>query len=169
MNDSDRIRQSVEKYGDMLYRICIVMLKNSADAEDAVQSVFMKLFMKVPQFESDEHEKAWLIRVATNKCRDMLRFRIKFHPIDDETLNSIAADEESTRLIELLTELPEKFRLVLTLHYIEGYKVDEIAQMIGRTASAVKMRLSKGRALLEEKYRKEFVNYEYVENKTLGR
>lgn len=169
MNDSDRIRQSVEKYGDMLYRICLVMLKNSADAEDAVQSVFMKLFMKVPQFESDEHEKAWLIRVATNKCRDMLRFRIKFHPIDDETLNSIAADEESTRLIELLTELPEKFRLVLTLHYIEGYKVDEIAQMIGRTASAVKMRLSKGRALLEEKYRKEFVNYEYVENKTLGR
>lgn len=106
MNDSDRIRQSVEKYGDMLYRICLVMLKNSADAEDAVQSVFMKLFMKVPQFESDEHEKAWLIRVATNKCRDMLRFRIKFHPIDDETLNSIAADEESTRLIELLTELP---------------------------------------------------------------
>lgn len=169
MNDSDRIRQSVEKYGDMLYRICLVMLKNSADAEDAVQSVFMKLFMKVPQFESDEHEKAWLIRVATNKCRDMLRFRIKFHTIDDETLNSIAADEESTRLIELLTELPEKFRLVLTLHYIEGYKVDEIAQMIGRTASAVKMRLSKGRALLEEKYRKEFVNYEYVENKTLGR
>lgn len=169
MNDSDRIRLSVEKYGDMLYRICLVMLKNSADAEDAVQSVFMKLFMKVPQFESDEHEKAWLIRVATNKCRDMLRFRIKFHPIDDETLNSIAADEESTRLIELLTELPEKFRLVLTLHYIEGYKVDEIAQMIGRTASAVKMRLSKGRALLEEKYRKEFVNYEYVENKTLGR
>lgn len=169
MNRADGIRSAVENYGDMLYRICLVMLKSSADAEDAVQDTFMKLFTKAPEFSSDEHEKAWLIRVATNKCRDMLRFRLRTAPLDEELVNSIAADEEGSRLIGILTELPEKIRLVLTLHYIEGYKVDEIAEMTGRTPSAIKMRLSKGRKLLEEKYRKEFMSNEYVETKALGR
>lgn len=169
MNKDDNIRSAVEKYGDMLYRICLVMLKSTADAEDAVQDTFMKLFTNSPGVSGEEHKKAWLIRVATNRCRDMLRLRGRTAPLDDEIINTFAADEEDLHLFELLTELPEKIRLVLTLHYIEGYKVDEIAEMIGKSPSAVKMRLSKGRRLLDEKYRKEFMNNEYVETKALGR
>jgi RNA polymerase sigma-70 factor (ECF subfamily) len=133
------------------------MLKNSADAEDAVQSVFMKLFMKVPQFESDEHEKAWLIRVATNKCRDMLRYRKRHITEPESALDTLVQNTESSLILEALMSLPDKFRIVLTLHYIDGYKVEEIAKMIDKSASAVKMRLQKGRKLLEEAYRKESV------------
>ena len=99
----------------------------------------------------------------------MLRIRSRTAPLDEAVIDSLAADEEESHLLELLTELPEKIRLVVTLHYIEGYKVDEIAEMTGKSSSAIKMRLSKGRKLLEEKYRKEYMNNEYVETKALGR
>ena len=157
MQDNSAVERIVEQYGDMLYRICIIMLCAQADAEDAVQETIIAYFRKAPEFRSAEHEKAWLITVARNKCRSMQRFR-KNHPmISCEELETIVQDEESTHMIEVLMQLPEKYRIALTLHYIEGYKVDEIAKMIGRTPSAVKMRLSKGRELLEKKYKEEYL------------
>ncbi len=149
--------QAVRTYGDMLYRISIVMLKNHADSEDAVQETFIKYMLKAPDFESENHEKAWLITVCTNKCRDILRKQSRTTVDGEEILRNIAADEESHDILEALLELPEKFRIVMTLHYVEGYKVDEIAKIIGKTSSAVKMRLSKGRTLLKELYRKEYL------------
>ena len=102
-----------------------------------------------------------------NKCRDMLRFR-KNHPTEsEELLREYTTDKESTGILDALMEIPDKFRIVLTLHYVEGYKVDEIAEMIGKSSSAVKMRLAKGRKLLEEKYRKEFMEYDGKENKVI--
>lgn len=149
--------QAVRTYGDMLYRISIVMLKNHADSEDAVQETFIKYMLKSPDFENENHEKAWLITVCTNKCRDILRKQSRAASDGEEILRNIAADEESHDILEALLELPEKFRIVMTLHYVEGYKVDEIAKIIGKTSSAVKMRLSKGRKLLSELYRKEYL------------
>ena len=70
-------REAVERYGDMLYRICLLSLRNTADAEDAVQETFIKYVQKSPDFSDVEHEKAWLITVATNKCHDMLRYRTR--------------------------------------------------------------------------------------------
>ena len=157
MLDAGAIRAAVEIYGDTLYRVCIVMLKNVSDAEDAVQETFLTYMQKAPQFDSREHEKAWLITVATNKCRDMLRYQKKHPTEDDEKLFYIAQEDEGGLILEALSLLPDKFKEVLTLHYIEEYKVDEIADIIGKTASAVKMRLQKGRRLLVEKYRKEFL------------
>jgi RNA polymerase sigma-70 factor (ECF subfamily) len=155
--DREKIKKAVETYGDSLYRLCLVMLGNSSDAEDAVQETFMQLIRYEPEFRGNEHEKAWLITVAANKCRDMLRKRKWFTPLDEDILENIPGNTEDNRLIGLLTELTPKFREVLTLHYIEGYKVNEIAEMINKSPSAVKMRLAKGRKLLEEKYRKEYL------------
>ena len=151
MLTSDEVREAVDEYGDMLYRLCFVMLRNTADAEDAVQETYIKYMLSSPPFNGDEHEKAWLITVAANKCRDMLRFRKRHAADSDDILRDRAAETESRGVLEALLEVPEKYSIVLTLHYIEGYKVDEIAKMLGKTPSAVKMRLAKGRELLKEK------------------
>ena len=157
MPNTESVRSAVDKYGDMLYRICIVMLQNSADAEDAVQETFLSYFRKAPDFGENEHEKAWLITTVTNKCRDILRYK-KRHPTDsDDILWFYSKDEEDSHIFEALSMVPEKFRIVLTLYYVEEYKVNEIADIIGKTSSAVKMRLKKGRKLLENIYRKEFL------------
>ena len=80
------------------------------------------------------------------------------HPqIDDDYLGKISYDSSDSGIIEALASLPEKFRLVLTLHYIEDYRVEDIAKIINRTSSAVKMRLQKGRKLLEKIYREEYL------------
>ena len=154
---ADEIETIINKYGDMLYRLCVLMLKNESDAEDVVQETIIKYYQKAPTFEDLEHEKAWLIRVATNKCRDMLRFRVRHPQIDEEYLSKISCDSSDSGIIEALTTLPEKYRLVLTLYYVEDYRIEDIAKIINRTSSAVKMRLQKGRKLLEKIYREEYL------------
>jgi RNA polymerase sigma-70 factor (ECF subfamily) len=150
-------REAVEKYGDMLYRICLVMLKNTADAEDAVQETFIKYVQKAPTFKSEGHEKAWLITVATNKCRDMLRYRTRHKTESEELLQGYFIEEHDSGILEALAELDEKYRIILVLFYVEEYKIDQISKITGVSVSAVKMRLSRGRKLLREKYRKEYI------------
>ena len=148
------IEKAIEKYSDMLFRICLIMLGNENDAEDAVQETFLKYLEKSPEFNDSEHEKAWLIKVAGNKCKDIIRYRKKSVDISFDSVN-VCYETEVDSLSEILMKIPEKFRLVLTLYYIEEYKVNEIASLIGRSPSAVKMRLKKGREIFEEQYRKE--------------
>lgn len=151
------IENVIEIYGNMLFRLCLVMLGNSDDAEDALQETFIKYLQKAPEFRDPEHEKAWLIKVATNKCRDMLRFKTRQQMVDIDVLNEFTNDSADSGILEALMTLPEKFRIVLVLYYVEEYSTEEIAEMIGKTKSAVKMRLQKGRRLLEEIYRKEYM------------
>lgn len=146
----------IRKYGDMLYRLSLIMLKNESDAEDAVQDTIIKYYQKAPVFTDSEHEKAWLIKVVTNKCRDMLRLSGRYIQIDENFLEKIEDETTDYGIIEALTSLPEKYRLVMTLYYIEEYKIEDIAKIISRTPSAVKMRLQKGRKLLKEIYEKEY-------------
>ena len=154
---TDDIEKTMAKYADMLYRLCCLILKNESDAEDAVQETILKLYQKSPSFQNEEHEKAWLIRVATNQCRDMLRFRIRHPQIDGEQLEKIGCEASDTGILEALSALPEKYRIVLTLYYVQECSVEDIARIICRTPSAVKMRLQKGRKLVSEKYRREYL------------
>ena len=149
------IEPIVNTYGNMLYRICFIMLKNASDAEDAVQETIIKYFQKKPALLDNEHTKAWLITVAKNECRDILRYRQRhLHTEIDE--NFVQQEKtQDTGILETLMTLPEKFRLVLVLYYVEEYKIEEIAKIVGKTPSAVKMRLQKGRKLLKEKYTRE--------------
>lgn len=152
---ADNMERIMQTYGNMLFRLCLITLGNANDAEDAVQEILIKYLQKAPAFEDAEHEKAWLIRVATNQCRDMLRFRSRHPVINIEEINEFTGEKSDSGIMEALMTLPDKFRTVLLLHYVEEYSVREIASIIGKTASAIKMRLQKGRKLLQEAYQKE--------------
>ena len=147
------ITAAAESYGNMLYRVCLVSLGNAADAEDAVQDTFLKYIQKAPAFESDEHEKAWLIRVAVNTCKDIIKLRRP--QVDIDTVQQSTTESGGGEVMAALMSLPEKFRTVLILHCVEGYSVNETAEIIGKSPSAVKMRLQKGRRLFEAAYGEE--------------
>lgn len=153
----ENIERIIRVYGNVLFRMCAVMLGNVHDAEDAVQDTVVRYFQKAPSFENAEHEKAWLLRVASNRCRDMLRFRTRHPQTAIDELHDLAAEQSGCDILDALMTLPEKFKLVMLLYYVEEYRVEEIARIIGRTPSAVKMRLQKGRKLLGEVYRKEYL------------
>ena len=152
---SEKIESALQNHGNRLYRLCLVMLGNESDAEDTLQETMIRYLQKAPTFVDTDHEKAWLIKVASNICRDTLRCR-KRQPLSlpDEWLNT-PLPTENKEILEALCTLPEKYKLVLILHYVEGYRINEIAEIIEKTPSAVKMRLQKGRKLLETAYRKE--------------
>ncbi len=149
------IREAVIKYSDMLYKICLVILCNEQDVQDAIQDTFCRYLEKKPDFRDGEHEKAWLIKVATNICRDMIRFRVRHPKVSiDEVENILAAPEQRETLKELL-ELPIKYKTVIYLHYVEGYSVKEIADILRITESAVKSRLLRGRKQMRDTVRME--------------
>ena len=139
--------QVYERYGPALYRFCLLQLKNAADAEDVLQEVFLKRLYRAPAFDSPEHEKRWLYRVALNQCRDELRRKRRTEvPLEEAAL--LAMPEVDRELVRQVSALPEKLRTVIHLHYYEGYTVEELAQLLGVSVSAVKMRLKRGREAL---------------------
>ncbi|MBR4082958.1 MAG: RNA polymerase sigma factor [Lachnospiraceae bacterium] len=147
----------MQTYGNMLFRIALITLGDASDAEDTVQETLIKYMQKAPEFRDREHEKAWLLKVISNICKDILRFRSRYRMVDIEEIKEFSKETQDTGILEALMILPEKFRVVLTLYYVEEYTIETIAKVIGRTTSAVKMRLQKGRKLLEEIYRKEYM------------
>ncbi len=154
---ADELERVMQTYGNMLFRIALITLGNASDAEDAVQDTLIKYMQKAPEFQEKEHEKAWLLKVVSNTCKDRLRFRNRHQTVDIEEIRELSEEIRDTGILEALMSLPEKFRVVLTLYYVEEYSIETIAKVIGRTTSAVKMRLQKGRKLLEEIYRKEYM------------
>ena len=154
---ADAIERIIDTHGNSLYRLCLVMLRDPSDAEDAVQETILKYLQKAPDFRDAEHEKAWLLRVAANHCRDVLRSRVRHPQTALEEVREVAPAPADSGILEALMTLPQKYRIVLTLYYVEEYPIHAIAKMIGRTPSAVKMRLQKGRKLLEEAYRREYL------------
>lgn len=143
------IEEIVRTYSNMLYRICIVMLGNDADAQDAVQDTFCRYLEQNKEFTDKEHEKAWLITVATNCCRDMQRFRLRHPKVNlDKVTASYDAPDYNEVLVELI-KLPSSIKSAVYLHYIEGYKLAEVSEMLGISPNAVKKRLQRGRELLK--------------------
>lgn len=156
MLEQSSVEEIFQKYGEMLYKICIVMLKKTFDAEDTVQDVLIKYMTKRPLFETCEHEKAWLIRVTINLCKDKLRFYKHFykqHPyINVETIKTTYPEDSiDNQIFAILLELPSKYKEVLLLYYVEGYKCLEISKILKITESTVKKRLERGRNLLKNK------------------
>ena len=140
------IEMTIRKYSNLLYRICLVFLANQHDAEDALQETFWRYLTKAPPFHNAEHEKAWLIRVAINICRDMRRWRWRnTHLNIDDVANYCGADERGSEILALVMNLPQKHKEVIILHYIEGYGVKEMAELLGISISATKKRLQYAR------------------------
>lgn len=147
--------RALEEYGNSLYRLCSVMTGNREDAQDAVQECFLRYITKAPDFNGPEHEKAWLIRVASNICHDILRSRKRASFVSLDEIRNLGTSEDNAQILGLLISLEEKYRIVMHLHYVEGYKTEEISSLLGVTSAAVKKRLQRGRDALREIYEKE--------------
>ena len=143
----------MEKYKNNIYAIAFNICKNSGDAEDVVQDTFIQYISLKKDFETEEHIRAWLIRVAINKAKN------KIVPLEDYMETLTFESEESSELFEAVMTLPEKYRITIHLFYYEDYSVNEIADIQKISVSNVKTRLSRGRMLLKEKL-KEAWNYD---------
>ncbi len=149
-NDELRhIEYAVEKYSRMLFRICYGILDNKADAEDALQETFLRYMTKAPQFKDSEHEKAWLIKVATNISKNMVRFNQRHAAANLDELREIGIGDNDRELFDLIMQLPPKYKIVLDLYYIEGYKANEIADITNSSPAAVRKQLQVGRKMLK--------------------
>ena len=138
------------QYGNMLYRIAFVMLGSEQDAEDAVQDTLIRYMERKKEFQDETHQKAWLIRVTINLCKNRLLFKQRHPQVEFHELTKYYQNNEDYRLMELLMKLPEVYREVLLLYYVMGYNVRETARLLRRTESAVKKRLERGRKKLKE-------------------
>jgi len=133
-----------------VYRLCFSYLGQHAEAEDATQAVFMKLVVAPRTFADAEHEKAWLLRVAANHCKDVLKSaRVKRAAELPPDLPEQAAPPEHGDLLQAVLALPDLYKDCVYLHYYEGYKTDEIAAMTQTPPSTVRNRLRDARALLK--------------------
>lgn len=141
--------ETVTRYSNMLFKICLVILGNEQDAQDAIQDTFYRYLYHQPEFADKEHEKAWLIRVAVNISKDMRRFQQRHPKISMEQLEDYYESPKEGEILEELIRLPYKLKTVIYFHYIEGYQIKEIASMLCISENAVKKRLQRGRQQLK--------------------
>lgn len=113
---ADHIEIIMNTYGNILFRLCLITLGNASDAEDAVQETLIKYLQKAPEFENAEHEKAWLITVATNKCRDILRFKNRHPVVNIDEINEFTKDASDSAILDALMTLPAGMVLLPELH-----------------------------------------------------
>jgi len=142
------INEIVTKHENRIYRTAIAITGNKSDAEDIMQDVFLTLIQKSPSFESDEHETAWIIRVTVNRCKSLLRssWYKKSEPLQDIYP---VYDSSQSDLIHTVNTLPKKYKIVIYLHYYEGYSTKEIAAITKQKESTVRSQLARARKLLK--------------------
>ncbi len=145
-----------ECHVNMVYRICFAYMKNTTDTEDMVQSTFVKLIEYSGKFENIEHEKAWLIRTASNQCIDNLRRKWrKDVPLEKQNIYKEPAFEIN-EILQAVLQLPDKYKTIVYMYYYEGYTSAEIANTLGKPKSTVRNYLHEARGLLRERLGDEF-------------
>ena len=137
----------LDDYGDAILRLAYSYLKNRADAEDVLQDTLIQYITRAPKFESREHEKAWLLRVCINRCKNLLLTPWRQRR-EELSGNEPCFQSEDTGVLEAVTTLPVKYREVIHLFYMEGYSTRELSMLLGRSEEAVRKQLSRGRELL---------------------
>lgn len=144
--DGGILEQIYGRHADSVYRVCLMYTRNTADAEDVTQNTFLKLLRKRVAFKDIHHEKAWLLKAASNECKTLLSIRKRYSGDEPPSLHT--SNPEIDETLEKVLALPEKYKLALYLHYYEGYRAVEIAKMTGKPDSTIRSYLHKGRALL---------------------
>lgn len=171
----EELQRKIDQYSDMLYKLCFLRLQNRQDAEDVVQEVLYQYVKRTEAFESREHEKAWLIKVALNACRKLRRNAWHRHrspqelpdeelyggqgegvPVDASPETDVLRKETNRMLLEAVMDLPLKYREVIHLFYYEELSVNQIALITGRKVSTVTSQLTRGRELLKHSLKEEF-------------
>lgn len=152
MRSEQEANRAIERYADTVRRICMIHLKNHADTEDIFQNVFLKYVLSTAVFESEEHEKAWFIRVTINACRDLLKSFFRSHTVSLDTLLDQPADltETDRTVLDAVLALPPKYRDVVYLHYYEGYTAPQIGQILKKNVNTVYTLLNRAKQALRE-------------------
>ncbi len=147
--DDLEAQRLVNTYSDLILRLSYTYLKSTQDAEDICQTVFLKLLTSQQEFDTPDHERAWIIRAAINACKDELRaFRRKAVSID-ALLDLAAPEVPASDALDAVMALPRKYREAVYLFYYEGYSIKEIAGLLHRSEAAVSAHLSRGRKKLQ--------------------
>ena len=141
--------EALNTYGNAILRCAYSYLHNMADAEEILQDTLLKLLTAAPTFDSEEHKKAWLLKVAANLSKN----RIEYNALRDcdELDESLAAEgrEDLSFVWEAVKQLPTQYREVIHLHYYEGYSTEEMAQILSRNPSTIRSDLRRGREKLK--------------------
>lgn len=157
----EKIRADFEyiynKYFDHIYKIAFVHTKSSDASFDISQEVFMKFLTSEKEFENEEHKKAWLLTCAHNSTMDYFRSHHRKETSLDEISETASAPFKVDETLKLLLTLPEKYKTPLYMYYYEGYKTEEIAKMLKKPASTVRVTLKRARELLKDKLGEEEV------------
>ena len=153
MRSEQEVNQAIEQYADTVKRICMLHLKNLSDTEDIFQEVFLKYALSSTMFENMEHEKAWIIRVTINRCKDLLKNAFRNHtiPIDEMISCLPGLTGESSEVLEAVLCLPKKYKDVIYLYYYEGYSASEIGKLLHKKVNTVYTLLARARKMLQEK------------------
>ena len=155
--DIERKRQIealILKYEKTVYKLAYSYMKNRQDTDDVYQEVFLRFFRRKPEFESEEHEKAWFIRTTINCCKSCLTsgWVKRTMALEERTLGREESYEmeEQSELFYAVMNLPGKYRTVIHLFYYEGYTVKEIAELLDEKVTTITTRLGRGREQLRE-------------------
>ena len=153
MRSEQETIRAIERYSDTVRRLCAVHLKNDADTEDIFQTVFLKYVLSSVSFESDEHEKAWFIRVTINACKDLLKsfFRRRAVPLEEAAAYPAQPPPDYRDVWEAVFSLPQKYRDVVYLHYFEEYTAPQISRILGKNVNTVYTLLTRSKKMLREK------------------
>lgn len=153
MRSEEAVNMAIERYGDTVRRLCMVHLKNYHDTQDIFQTVFLKYVLSSTAFESEEHEKAWFIRVTINACRDLLKsvFRSRVVPLDALKEVEVSPASEENQVLQAVLSLPTKYRQVVYLHYYEGYTAPQIGQILGKNPNTIYTLLTRAKGMLRER------------------
>ena len=152
MRKEQEINEAIERYADTVRRLCMLHLKNHADTEDIFQTVFLKYALHTEPFADAEHEKAWLIRVTINACKDLLKsfFRSRTVSLDEVLEQPAELPPDHREVLEAVLSLPQKYRDVIYLHYYEGYSAPEIGRILGKNVNTVYTLLGRAKQQLRE-------------------
>ena len=145
LQQEDNVRRILQQYGDLLYRMSLSIVGNSADAEDMVQDTLVTWLSETPDFPDEAHEKQWLVKVVRNNSLMLIRKRKNRDRILSEQAKVSVGRDADYGILDVLYTLPDKYKAVLLLFYVEEYSVEEIATVLKKSVSAVKMRLKRGR------------------------
>lgn len=150
LRTNEELVQIYNRHVKTVYRVCFMHMKNQADTEDMVQNTFLRLMRDNTVFENEEHEKAWLIRTATNLCKDHFRhWWSKTVGLDHAVGAAVEQTFKTDGNLEKVLALPSKYKTPVYLYYYEGYSTAEIAEMLKKNHSTVRSWLSKGKKLLK--------------------
>jgi RNA polymerase sigma-70 factor, ECF subfamily len=159
----EQIEEYFRKYYACVYRAAFSQVKSHGDAEDVLQEVFIRLLRYQPDFESSEHEKAWIIRTTLNLCKDLQKSKwnsttVGIDKIVETDLQKSCFTHklmEEDNLLQVVLSLPEKYRNCLFFFYYEDYSIKELASLLGMTENTVKTNLKRGREILKDTIGKE--------------